>query len=60
MTDKEAIIQDLISVGNDIYAAFSGKPAKVPAVNPWQTVVNGMQTLNPFGAMLKNECKSCR
>ncbi len=44
MTDKETIIQDLKVLGEDIYAAFNGKPAKIPAIKP-------------FGAILDNKYK---
>ena len=47
MTDKEAITQDLKAVSDDIYAAFSGKPAKIPAINIFGAFVNGIRTLNP-------------
>ncbi len=57
-TDKEAIIRDLTAIGNDIYAAFNGKPAKVPAVNPRNAFFNGLRTLNPFGTIIQRECKN--
>ena len=57
MTDKEKITQDLKAVSDDIYNAFSGKPAKIPAVNLLGIFVNGIRTLNPFGAIFDNKYK---
>lgn len=55
MTDKDAITQDWKAVSSDIYAAFNGKPAKIPTVNIFSAFLNGIRTLNPFGAISENK-----
>ena len=57
MTDKETIVQDWKAVSDDIQAAFSGKPAKIPAINILGAFMNGIRTLNPFGAIFDNKYK---
>lgn len=59
MTDKDAIIQDWKAISDDIYNGFNGKPIKIPVINPWGAVLNGLRSLNPFGAIIEKKHK-CR